>query len=71
MIKSLEDKNISVLQFDFVKSKEMKDLITKEYYQTIRKIQKTSLNAGNTIDVINARVVLIIKYMVGIVEWRK
>ena len=62
---------MSVLQFDFVKSKEMKDLITKEYYQTIRKIQKTSLNAGNTIDVINARVVLIIKFMVGIVEWRK
>ena len=61
---------MSVLQFNSVKSKEMKDLITKEYYQT-RKIQKTSLNAGNTIDVINARVVLIIKYMVGIVEWRK
>lgn len=61
---------MSVLQFNSVKSKEMKDLITKEYYQT-RKIQKTSLNAGNTIDVINARVVLIIKFMVGIVEWRK
>ena len=50
---------MSVLQFDSVKSKEMKDLITKEYYQRIRKIQKTSLNAGNTLHVINARVVLL------------
>ena len=35
-------KYVSVLQFDSVKCKEMKDLITKEYYWKIRKIKSKS-----------------------------
>ena len=54
-----------------MKSKEMKDMITKEYYRRIRKILKVSLNAGNTIQAINARAVSIIRYGAGIVEWIK
>ena len=46
-------------------------MITKEYYQRIRKILKASLNAGNTIQAINAREVSIIRYGDGIVERRK
>ena len=60
-----------MLQFDSVKRKEMKDMITKEYYRRIRKILKASLNAGNTIQAINARAVSIIRYGAGIVQWRK
>ena len=62
---------MGVLQFDSVKSKEMKDMITKEYYRRIRKILKASLNARNIMQVINARAVSIIRYGTGIVEWRK
>ena len=74
-IKSLEDKkgykSLGVLQFDSVKSKKMKDMITKEYYQRIIKILKASLNAGNTIQAINARAISVIRYGARIVEWRK
>ena len=45
-IKSLEDekgyKYVGVLQFDSVKCKEMKDIITKEYYRNSRKIKSKS-----------------------------
>ena len=73
MIKSLKDEEgceyLGVLQFDCVKSKEMKDMITKEYYWRITKI--LSLNAWNDRQAVNARVVLIIRYEATIVEWRK
>ena len=72
-IKSLEKghKYLGMLQFDSVKNKEMKDMITKEYYhQRIRKILKSSLNERNTIQAINARVMSIIRYKAGIVEWK-
>ena len=65
-IKSLEDKKgykyLGFLQFASVKSKEMKDTITKEYYRRIRKILKASINAA-----INARAESIIRYGAGIV----
>ena len=48
-----------MLQFDSVKSKEMKDMITKEYYRKI-KILKVSLNAGNIMQAINARALLLL-----------
>lgn len=51
-IKSLKDEKgyLGVLQFDSMKSKEMTDMITKEYYQRIRKILKENQNrAGKTI----------------------
>ena len=64
-IKSLEDKKgykyQGVLQLDSVLSNEMKDMITKEYNRRIRKTLRGSLNAGNTIQSINARAVLIIR----------
>ena len=71
-IKSLENekgyKYMGILQFDSVKSKEMKDSITYEYYLKIRKNLKASLNVGNTIQAINARAVSIIRYRAGITE---
>ena len=74
-IKSLEDKKrckyLGVLQFDSVESKEMKDMITREYYQRIKKILKVSLHVGNTIQAINVRAVPIIRYETGKVERRK
>ena len=52
-----------------MKTKEMKDMTTKEYYRKIRKILKVSLNTGTPyIQAINARAVSIIRYGAGIVE---
>ena len=72
MRKLLEDKKgdkfLSVLQFDCVKSKEMKDNDNKGILQRIRKILKATLRACNTINAMNARAVSIIRYGAGIVE---
>ena len=50
------------------KHTEMKEMLSKEYFRLIRKILKSSLNAGNTIQVINSRAVSIIRYGAGIVD---
>ena len=46
----------------------IKDINEKEYCRRIRKVLKASLNAGNTIQAINARAVSIIRYGAGIVK---
>ncbi len=48
----------------------MKKIKTK-YFQRIRKILKSKLNAGNIFQAINSRAVSIIRYGAGIVEWNK
>ena len=74
-IKSLKDgkgyQYLGVLLFNSVKSKEIKDIITKDYYRKSRKILKAILIAGKTIQAINVKAVSIIRYGAGIVEWRK
>ena len=49
----------------------MKDIWRKEYYHRVRKILRSSLNAGNTIQAINSRAVSLIRYGAGIIEWTK
>ena len=52
-------KYLGALQLHSVKSTEMKDMITKEYYWRIRKILKASLDAGNTVQAIHALLILL------------
>ena len=74
-IKALESndgyKYLGIIQCDATKNTEMKEMLSKEYFRRIRKILKSSLNAGNTIKAINSRAVSIIRYGAGIVDWRK
>ena len=74
-IKALESndgyKYLGIIQCDVIKNNEMKEMLSKEYFRRIRKILKSSLNAGNTIQAINSRAVSIIRYGAGIVDWRK
>ena len=74
-IKTLESndgyKYLGIIQCDITKSTEMKEILSKEYFRRVRKILKSSLNAGNTIQAINSRAVSIIRYGAGIVDWRK
>ena len=64
-------KYLGVLQSDKGKSKEMKGIVRKEYFRRLRMILRSSLNSGNTVQTINARAVLIIRYGAGIIEWKK
>ena len=74
-LKSLEEgegyRYLGILESDKVKSVEMKDILRKEYYHRVRKILRSSLNAGNTIQAINSRAVFLIRYGAGIIEWTK
>ena len=74
-LKSLEEgegyRYLGILESDKVKSVEMKDILRKEYYHRVRKILRSSLNAGNTIQAINSRAVSLIRYGAGIIEWTK
>ena len=71
-IKSLEDERDASIwmcyNFNNNKGVLLKDRLRD---RKDRKILKASLNAGNTIQAINARVVSIIRYGTGIVEQRK
>ena len=75
IIKALESsdgyKYLGIIQCDTTMNKNMKQILTKEYFRRIRKILKSNLNAGNTIQAINLRAVSIIRYGAGIVDWRK
>ena len=64
-------KYLGVLGADDLKHGEMKDKIQKEYFRRLRTILKSNLNGGNTIKAINSRVVSIVRYGVGIIEWNK
>ena len=64
-------KYLWVLQSDKEKSKEMKEIVRKEYFRRLRMILRSSLNSGNTVQAINARAVSIIRYGAGIIEWTK
>ena len=64
-------KYLGILQSDEIKNKKMKETIEKEYFRRIRKILKSKLNGGNTIQSINSRAVSIIRYGAGIIEWNK
>lgn len=74
-IKSAEEevryKYVGILQCNVVKSAGMKNLLRREYLRIMRKILKTKLNAGNTIEAINSRAISVIRYGTGIIDWRK
>ena len=74
-IKSLEEgdgyKYLGILEAENIKSKEMKETTTKEYFRRIRRILKSKLNAGNIVTAINSRAVSMIRYGAGIINWNK
>ena len=64
-------KYLGVLETDQVLHNEMKDKIKKEYFSRVRNVLKSKLNGGNTISAINTWAVSLVRYSVGIVNWRK
>lgn len=47
-------KCLGILQLDSLKHRQAKHVIYKEYIQRVRKLQETTLNAGNTIKAIHS-----------------
>ena len=68
---SLEEsyKYLGVLQAEDVKHRQVKKQTSAEYTNRVRKILKSKLNGGNTIQAINNWAVPVIRYTAGIVDW--
>ena len=62
-------KYLGILEGDEIKSKDMKNIITSEYYRRVRKILKSKLSGGNIMKAINARAVSIVRYGASIIKW--
>jgi hypothetical protein len=74
-IKVLEEnegyKYLGILEYDKLKSCEMKEILRNEYFRRMKKILKSKFNAGNIIKAKNSRAVSIIRYGAGLIEWTK
>ena len=74
-IKGLDEgdgyKYLAMLVVDDVKYTDMKEIITKEYIGRFRKIPRSKLNGGNTINAVNLRAVPVIRYRAGMIKWIK
>ena len=68
---SLEEsyKYLGVQQAENVKHRQVKKQTSVEYTNRVRKILKSKLNGGNTIQAINNLAVPVIRYTAGIVDW--
>jgi hypothetical protein len=69
----LEDsyKYLGIVQADSIKQREMKEKIEKEYVRRVRKVLRSKLDAGNTMQAINMWAVSAFRYSGGILDWSK
>ena len=73
IIKSLSSddkyKYFGILEADNIVHTKVKELTEREYIKRLWKILKSKLNGGHTIKAINIRVVPVIRYPAGIIDW--
>ncbi|KAJ7312127.1 hypothetical protein JRQ81_006469 [Phrynocephalus forsythii] len=62
-------KYLGILQLDYIKHGQLKNVVSKEYIQRVRKVLKSKLNGGNTIKAINSWAIPVIRYTAGIINW--
>ena len=69
----LEDsyKYLGIVQADSIKQREMKEKIEKEYVRRVRKVLRSKLDVGNTMQAINVWAVSAFRYSGGILDWSK
>ena len=63
-------KYLGILEYDKVKEKELKTEFVREYKRRLRLILRSKLNRKNNIKAINSWAVAIMRYGVGVLEWR-
>ena len=61
---------LGILETDHLKEKEMKDLFSKEYKRRLKLVLKSKLRGKNKIMAANTWIVAILRYSVGVVEWK-
>ena len=62
-------KYLGILEGADIKTREMKELVKKEYLRRVKAVAKSRLYAGNLIKEINAWAVSVVRYSAGILEW--
>ena len=64
-------KYLGVLEIDQVLHGEMKERIRTSYYDRLKKLLKSKLNAGNLVKAVNCWTVASVRYSAAIVDWTK
>ena len=64
-------KYLGILEADEMKHEETRNKVKKEYYNRVRKVLRSKLNAGNTVSALNTWAVSLVRYSAGIIKWRK
>ncbi|KAJ7335269.1 hypothetical protein JRQ81_013210 [Phrynocephalus forsythii] len=62
-------KYLGILELDNIKHGQVKNVVSKEYIQRVRKVLKSKLNSGNTIKTISSWAIPVIRYTAGIINW--
>ena len=60
---------LGILESDVIHHKEMKTLVSAEYYRRVKKILKSGLQGKNTFQAINTWAVPVARYGAGIINW--
>ena len=59
------------MEADELKNLEIKEKMRKEYFRSIKEIQKTKLNSGDALKENNSRPVALIGHVAGLIKWTK
>ena len=62
-------KYLGELQGASIKTKEMKELVRKEYLRRVRRVARSRLYAGNLITAVNVWAVSVVRYTAGVLDW--
>ena len=72
MIREVDEngyKYLGVLEGASIKTKQMKELIRKEYLRRVRLAARSRLYAGNLISAVNVWAVSVVRYTAGVLDW--
>ena len=54
-----------------MKTKEMKEIVRKEYYRRVKAVAQSRLYAGNLLRAVNGWAVSVVRYTAGVLDWQK
>ena len=74
LIKEVDDdgyKYLGVLEGARIKTKEMKELVKKEYLRRVKLVARSRLYGGNLVRAVNVWAVSVVRYTAGVLDWNK
>ena len=72
MIREADEKGykyLGVYEGADIKTKEMKEIVRKEYLRRVKLVAKSKLYAGNMLQAVNTWAVSVVRYTAGILNW--